>query len=82
MSGESKNLHTGDRTAAPAVHGVDKSAEIRRLQKMARDLAIGMANLRALRPVPYDFAKRELAHAAKMRSVETKLFRLRQLRLL
>lgn len=71
-----------ERTAPPARTEKPLDLQIRRLEKMQRDLAIGMRNLRESTPRPFDFEKLELAQAAKIRSVEAKLFRLRQGRLL
>jgi len=56
--------------------------EIAHLEKLSRDLMIGMRNLRTLRPRPHDLTRRIVEHAAKIRNVETKLFKLRQGRLL
>jgi len=56
--------------------------EIAHLEKLARDLAMGMRNLRMLRPAPADLTWRMIGQAAKMRKVEAKLFGLRQGRLL
>ena len=66
----------------PKTDGRATDVEIAHLEKMGRDLATGLANLRNLRPAPKDFNQRILAQAAKLRSVEAKLFRLRQGRLL
>jgi hypothetical protein len=77
-----RSSRASERTAPPKTDGRATDVEIAYLQKLSRDLATGLANLRSLRPAPYDFNVRLLAQAAKLRSVEEKLFRLRQGRLL
>lgn len=67
-----------DRTAAKLSTKEHKSLELRRLEKMAADLRTGFVNLRALRPPPHGLHDRILAQAAKLRSVEAKLFSLKQ----
>jgi hypothetical protein len=66
----------------PRTDGRATDVEIESAEKLRRDLIAGIRNLRALWPQPYDFSRRLLEQAAKIRSVEAKLFRLRQGRLL
>lgn len=77
--------HENNRAHRPLGSRTDGRAtdvEIAHLQKLAADLATGLRNLRALRSKAVDFDDRILKQKAKMRSVEKKLFRLRQARLL
>lgn len=66
----------------PKTDGRAIDVEIASNEKLLRDLAAGMRNLRRLVPAPHDLEDRILVQAAKIRAVEGKLFKLRQLRLL
>jgi hypothetical protein len=55
--------------------------EIAHCEKLLRDLRCGIVNLREFHSRDYDFNKQLRAQAAKIRSVEKKLFGLRQARL-
>jgi hypothetical protein len=66
----------------PRTDGRATDVEIASGEKLLRDLAAGLRNLRKLFPAPYDLEDRTLAQAAKIRAVEWKLFKLRQGRLL
>jgi hypothetical protein len=56
--------------------------EITYLKHLLCDLTMGIRNLRELKPAPYDLEARVLSQAAKIHSVETRIFELRQMRLL
>lgn len=71
-----------ERTALPEGGWWQDHLQILRLEKMLFDMEIGMRNLRAIWPKPWNYNARELAQAAKIRSVEAKLFKVRQGRLL
>jgi hypothetical protein len=66
----------------PRTDGRSIDVEIAHNEKLLRDLATGMRNLRQFSMRDFDYGKRELEQAAKIRSVEAKLFKLRQGRLL
>ena len=82
LSEAQRSERASERTARLKIDGRATDVEIAHLKKMSADLATGLANLRNLRPAPHDFNARILAQAAKLRSVEAKLFKLRQARLL
>lgn len=82
MSGDKAHVRASERTARPKTDGRALDVEIAAAEKLMRDLVMGMSNLGTLRPVPHDLNDRIIAHAAKIRSVEARLFRLRQGRLL
>jgi hypothetical protein len=77
-----RTIHRIPKPARPRTDGRAIDVEIAHLQKLMGDLAMGMRNLRTLRPAPFDLTRRVVEHAAKIRAVEAKLFRLRQGRLL
>jgi hypothetical protein len=56
--------------------------EIELLEKRARDLREGIRNLRDLRPAPHDFSARMFVQVWKLRRLETRLLKLRQMPLL
>lgn len=56
--------------------------EIAHCEKLLRDLATGMRNLRQISSGHFDYNRRVVEQAAKIRSVEGKLFKLKQGRLL
>ena len=82
MSGDKAHVRASERTARPRTDGRATDVEIAHMAKLLRDLQMGMRNLRNIRPEPSDLERRVIAQAAKLHSVETKLFRLRQRRLL
>lgn len=66
----------------PRTDGRSIDVEIAHIEKLLRDLVTGMRNLRRFAMRDFDYPQRELAQAAKIRSVEVKLFKLKQGRLL
>jgi hypothetical protein len=76
-----KNVRASKR-ARPLTDGRATDVEIASAQKLLQDLTQGIRNLRALRPAPHDIDRRVREQAAKIHSVSSKLFRLKQGRLL
>lgn len=77
--------HEPDRTDRPLGARTDGRAtdvEIASCRRLLSDLAIGMRNLRQLRPPPLDLDKRITVQGAKINGVLRKLFRLQRTRLL
>lgn len=64
------------------IDGRAQDVEIASAEKLLRDLVTGMRNLRQFAMRDFDFNLRVLEQAAKIRSVEAKLFKLKQGRLL
>ena len=77
-----RSERASERTASPKTDGRATDVEIAHLKKQCADLVTGLRNLRSLRPAPHDVNQRVLMQVAKIRTFETKLFRLRQGRLL
>lgn len=77
-----RTIHRIPKPARPRTDGRAIDVEIEHAAKLLRDLRAGMRNLRNIRPEPSDLERRVIEHAAKIHSVEAKLFRLRQGRLL
>jgi hypothetical protein len=81
-SGAKRSERASERTPRLVLDKQALKAKIWATEQLLHHLALGMRNLRAMRPVPFNVKARVLAQAAKIRSAETKLFKLRQTRLL
>lgn len=78
---EEKNVRASERRRS-RTDGRSIDVEISHCEKLLRDLVTGMRNLRQISSGHFDYNRRVLEQAAKIRSVEGKLLKLKQGRLL